>query len=129
MGGLGARGWGGSCLPAYILQQSVVSTYSSLCSGLDIGPGPHVLVLLLHPAQLGIAVLVSHALHHVEGEGADLLDGVDGNLVLKSTVPSLFQEVIVHFTRAKEDLKVFYNCSLEKLLLTYCLGIISFELN
>ena len=104
MSGLGPSSWGGGCLSAYVLQQSVVSTNSCLCPGLHVGPGPHVLVLLLHPAQLSVAVLVSHALHYVEWEGADLLDSVDGNLILKSSISSLLQEVIVDLTRAEKNL-------------------------
>ena len=71
-------------------------------------------MLLLHPAQLGVAVLVGHGLHDVEGEGADLFDGVDRDLVLKSTVPSFFQEVIVDFSSAKQNLVVLYDYSEDK---------------
>ena len=74
---LGSSGWRGSCLPTNVFQESVrhnvllynpsiilwwpvISSNSCLCPRLYIWPGPHVLVLLLHPAQLGIAVLLSH---------------------------------------------------------------------
>ena len=59
---------------------------------------------LLHPEQLGVAVLVGDLLHDVEGEGADLLEGVDGDLVLQPAVPPLLQQVIVHLARADQDL-------------------------
>jgi len=104
MRGFGPSSWGGSCLPSYVLQQPVIATNSCLSPWLDIGPGPHILVLLLHPAQLGIAVLVSYTLHDVEGEGADLLDSVDGNLVLQSSVSSFLQEVVVDLTRTEKYL-------------------------
>ena len=43
-------------------------------------------------------------LHDVEGEGADLLNGVNGNLVLKAGILPLLQEVVVHLAGAEEDL-------------------------
>ena len=46
----------------------------------------------------------SDLLHDVEGEGADLLEGVDGDLVLQTSVAPLLQEVIVNFARADENL-------------------------
>ena len=45
-----------------------------------------------------------YLLHHVKGEGADLLDGVDGNLVLQSFVPPLLDQVIIHFSSTDEHL-------------------------
>jgi hypothetical protein len=54
------------CLP-------VISSNSSLCPGLYVGPGPHVLVLLLYPAQLGIAVLLCHLIIR----GQVISDGLD----------------------------------------------------
>lgn len=63
-------------------------------------------MLLLHPAQLGITVLVSNALHDVEWEGADLFDGVNGNLVFKSTISSLLKKVVVDLAGAEQDLEV-----------------------
>ena len=51
---------------------------------------------LLHPEQLGVAVLVSDLLHDVEGEGADLLDRVDRDLVLQAPVPPLFDQIVVN---------------------------------
>ena len=52
----------------------------------------------------------THMLHDIEGEGADLLDSVDGNLVLKASVSPLFQQVVVDFPGAKQNLKwtIFY---------------------
>ena len=50
------------------------------------------------------ALAKAHLLHDVEGEGADLLEGVDGDLVLQSAVPPLLQQVIVHLARADQDL-------------------------
>ena len=47
----------------------------------------------------------SDLLHDVEGEGADLLEGVDGDLVLQASVPPLLQEVIVDFAGADENLR------------------------
>jgi hypothetical protein len=52
--------WRRCSLPPNILQQPVVTTHSSLSPGLYVGPVAHVLVLLLHPEQLSIAVLVSY---------------------------------------------------------------------
>ena len=49
----------------------------------------------LDEAELGVAVGVGDLLHDVEGEGADLLDGVDGDLVLQAQVPPLLQQVVV----------------------------------
>ena len=51
---------------------------------------------LLHPEQLGVAVLVGDLLHDVEGEGADLLDRVDRDLVLQAPVPPLFDQIVVN---------------------------------
>jgi hypothetical protein len=51
----------------------VISSNSSLCPGLYVGPGPHVLVLLLYPAQLGIAVLLCHLIIR----GQVISDGLD----------------------------------------------------
>ena len=51
---------------------------------------------LLHPEQLGVAVLVGNLLHDVEGEGADLLDRVDRGLVLQASVPPLFDQIVVN---------------------------------
>ena len=50
-------------------------------------------------------VCCTHLLHDIEGEGTDLLDGVDGNLVLKASVSPLFQQVVVDFPGAKQNLK------------------------
>ena len=44
-------------------------------------------------------------LHDVEGEGADLLEGVDGDLVVEAAVAPLLEEVIVDFTGADENLR------------------------
>jgi hypothetical protein len=38
----------------------VVSPDGCLCPGLDIGPGSHVLMLLLYPVQLGVTVLTDN---------------------------------------------------------------------
>ena len=38
----------------------VISPHGCLGPGLDVWPGPHVLVFLLHPAQLGVAILLRH---------------------------------------------------------------------
>ena len=46
-----------------------------------------------------------YLLHDVEGEGADLLEGVDGNLVLQALVAPLLDEVIVDFASADENLR------------------------
>ena len=51
---------------------------------------------LLHPEQLGVAVLVGDLLHDVEGEGADLLDRMDRDLVLQASVPPLFDQIVVN---------------------------------
>ena len=100
----------------------MISTNGSLCSWLHVGPSPHVLVLLLHPAQLGIAVLVGHLeqndqevvrcviavqylLHYVEGEWTDLLDGVDGYLVNQTPLLPLFDEVVVNFPSTEKHLQ------------------------
>ena len=45
-----------------------------------------------------------YLLHDVKGEGADLLDSVDGNLVLKASVLPLLQQIVVHLAGAEEDL-------------------------
>ena len=55
---LGSCGWRGSTVSTNVLEQPVISSHCSLSPGLDIGPGSHVLVFLLHPEQLSIAVLV-----------------------------------------------------------------------
>ena len=47
----------------------------------------------------------SNLLHDVEGEGADLLEGVDGDLVLQAPVAPLLDEVIVDFAGADENLR------------------------
>ena len=44
-------------------------------------------------------------LHHVKGEGADLLNSVNGNLLIQSFVPPLLDQVIVHFPSAEQHLK------------------------
>ena len=105
VGCLGARGWGGGSVTPNILQQPVVATYSCLGPGLHVGPGTHVLVLLLHPAQLRVAVRVSYLLHQIKGEGADLLDGVDGNLVIQAPLLPLLDKIIVHLASAEENLE------------------------
>ena len=101
--GLGARGRGGGAVPADVLEQPVVAAHSGLSPGLDVRPGAHVLVLLLHPVQLRVTVQVSHHLHQVEGEGADLLDSVDGNLTLEPFVLPLLYEVVVHLASAEQN--------------------------
>ena len=76
-------------------------------------------MLLLDPAQLGVAIMLghlnttlepqvsrhSHLLHHIKWEGADLLDGVNGNLVLEASVSPLFQKVVEDFPSAKQNLQ------------------------
>jgi hypothetical protein len=56
-----------------------------------------------------------YLLHDVEGEGTDLLDGVDGNLVIHSFLPPLLDKVIVHLPSAEKHLNTTihnkYNCS------------------
>ena len=47
----------------------------------------------------------SNLFHDVEGEGADLLEGVDGDLVLQASVAPLLDEVIVDFAGADENLR------------------------
>ena len=46
-----------------------------------------------------------YLLHDVEGEGTDLLEGVDGDLVLQALVAPLLDEVIVDFASADENLR------------------------
>ena len=46
-----------------------------------------------------------YLLHDVKGEGADLLEGVDGDLVVEAAVAPLLEEVIVDFTGADENLR------------------------
>ena len=161
-------------IPVTMMVSPVISPHCCLGPGLDIWPGPHVLMLLLHPAQLSIAILLRHLkfsrsnshiiivqscqdepaallhlgivnydaswvisatvtvwqyckcnnanlsskqlyfsniskwsdlLHDVEGEGADLLEGVDGDLVLQAPVAPLLQKVIVDFASADENLR------------------------
>ena len=82
----------------------MVSSDGGLSPGLYVGPSPHVLVFLLHPAKLRVAVLVGHLLHDVEGEGGDLLDGVDGNLVLQAGLPPRLDQVVVDLAGTEQDL-------------------------
>ena len=82
----------------------MISTDCGLCSRLDVGPCSHVLVLLLHPDQLCVAVLVCHVLHNIEGEGRYLLDGVNCNFVLESALLPCLDEVVVHLSGAEEHL-------------------------
>ena len=97
----------------------MVSPNGGLSPGLDVRPGAHVLVFLLDPAQLGVTVMLrhlqdnmttgnfsaaSHLLHDIKWEGADLFNGVDGNLVLQASVSPLFYQVVVDFTSAKQNL-------------------------
>ena len=57
----------------------------------------------------GVRVWLSLAsaclLHHVKGEGADLLNSVNGNLLIQSFVPPLLDQVIVHFPSTEQHLK------------------------
>ncbi len=43
-----------------------------------------------------VVCLVGNPLDDIEGEGADLLDGVDGDLVLEAALPPLLYQVVVH---------------------------------
>ena len=66
-------------------------------------------------------------LHDVEGEGADLLEGVDGDLVLQPAVPPLLQQVIVHLARADQDLAQtqhkYQNCRRTRTMINFCRSI------
>ena len=55
---LGPCGRWRSTVSTNVLEQPVISSHCSLGPGLDIGPGSHVLVFLLHPTQLGITILL-----------------------------------------------------------------------
>ena len=52
-------------------------------------------MFLLDKHQLRLWVLPALGLEEVEGEGADLLNGGDGNLLLQRGSPSGLQQVIV----------------------------------
>ena len=82
----------------------VISSHRRLEPGLDVGPGSLVLVFLLDPAQAGVAIVVSDPLEQVEGEGADLLQGVDGDLVLETSFSPGFGQVVVDFASADQHL-------------------------
>ena len=55
--------------------------------------------------RLDNQLIYPNLFHDVEWEGADLLEGVDGDLVLQTSVAPLLQEVIVNFARADENLR------------------------
>ena len=86
------------CLP-------VISANGCLCSWLDIRPGTHVLVLFLHPTKFCIAVLLRNLLHDIKWERTDLLNCVNGDLVIKALVSSFFDEVIVNLSCAEKHLE------------------------
>ncbi len=46
--------------------------------------------------DIGVVCLVGNPLDDIKGEGADLLDGVDGDLVLEAALPPLLYQVVVH---------------------------------
>ena len=46
----------------------------------------------------------NYLLHDVEGEGADLLDGVNSNLVLQTPVPPLLHQLVVDLASAEQHL-------------------------
>jgi hypothetical protein len=46
--------------------------------------------------DIGVVCLVGNPLDDIEGEGADLLDGVDGDLVLEAALPPFLYQVVVH---------------------------------
>jgi hypothetical protein len=61
-------------------------------------------VLLLDEAELSVAVFVCHLLHQVKGEGANLFDCVDSNLVLETSFTSSLDQVVVNLTSAEQYL-------------------------
>jgi len=46
--------------------------------------------------DIDVVCLIGNPLDDIEGEGADLLDGVDGDLVLQAALPPLLDQVVVH---------------------------------
>ena len=71
-------------------------------AGLDVGPCPHVLRLLLHPDQLGLGVLFRDALDQLEGEGSDLLQRDDGDVV-DLVVLAPLKELVVDLISVKRE--------------------------
>ena len=53
-------------------------------------------MLLLDKDQLRLWILLALGLKEVEGKGADLLDGGDGNLLLEGGSPPGLHQVIVY---------------------------------
>ena len=45
-----------------------------------------------------------YLLHDIEGEGRDLFDGVDSNFVVKASLASLLQQVVVNLAGAEKNL-------------------------
>ena len=48
--------------------------------------------------------LVSYLLHDVKWEGTDLLQSMDGNLILKTSVSPLLEQIIVHLSSTEQHL-------------------------
>mmetsp|Transcript_33147 Transcript_33147/g.28042 ORF Transcript_33147/g.28042 Transcript_33147/m.28042 type:complete len:365 (+) Transcript_33147:972-2066(+) len=71
-------------------------------SGLNKGPGTHVLRLLLHPHHLGLGVFGGELLHQLERERRNLLERHDGNVV-HLLILTPFHQLVVHLARAEED--------------------------
>lgn len=66
-------------------------------------PAPSVLWLLLSPALGGVLVLLSHGPQSSEGEGRELFNSNDGDVVDSTLGPGCL-EVIVNLTSAVDDL-------------------------
>ncbi len=48
--------------------------------------------------SINVACLVGDPFHDIEGEGTNLLDGVDSDLILEATLPPLLHQVVVDLT-------------------------------
>jgi len=103
--GLASSGGGRGGLSTNVVDHPIfVSSEGSLESRLNVSPCSLIFVFFLTEDQLCIAVLVSDCLDNVEWERADLLDGVDGDLVLQTSVTAALHQVVVNFSSAENDL-------------------------
>jgi hypothetical protein len=48
--------------------------------------------------SISVACLIGDPFHDIEGEGTNLLDGVDSDLILEATLPPLLHQVVVDLT-------------------------------
>ena len=85
------------------MESSVITTNSCLKSWKDVSPCALVLVLLLGKDQFSISVFVAFLLNQVKGEGANLFNSSDGNLIFQTMLLSCCCQGIVDLSSAEDE--------------------------